>query len=65
MIGVHVVKFVRAKDGFVRRRLIEAIEMSPDFSRARAQESIQNQIYDWLTTAESRDKIIIETELQE
>jgi len=66
--GVHCIKFVKddKKQGkVVKRRLIEAVEVNPRFTRLGDSRSALSEIYDWLSTAKYGDKIVIETELQE
>lgn len=64
MTGVHRVQFIR-QGKIVKEHLIEAIQLSPRFSRAKHPQSIQSKIGVWLITAKEGDKIIIETELEE
>jgi len=64
MTGSHHVRFVR-KNRVVKSRNVEAIELSPQFSGRNMEHSAQNEIYDWLALAKKRDKIVIETELEE
>ena len=64
MTGSHHVRFVK-KNRVVKSRNVEAIELSPDFSGRCLEKSVQNEIYDWLMFAKARDKIVIETELEE
>jgi len=66
--GVHRIKFVKddKKQGFVvKRRMIEAVELNPFFSRLKDHRSALAEIAEWLSTAKHGDKIVIETELEE
>jgi len=62
MTGSHHVRFIR-NNRVVKSRNIEAIELSS--SGRNMEHSAQNEIYDWIALAKRRDKIVIETELEE
>jgi len=64
MTGSHHVRFVK-KNRVVKSRNVEAIELNPDFSGRCLEKSVLYEIYDWLMFAQKRDKIVIETELEE
>jgi len=68
MTGIHRIRLIRddKKQGkTIKTRLIEAIELCPDFSHLRDPFSALYEIYRWLSFAKKGDKIIIETELEE